>query len=108
MRTCSEPNSISHRLPVKNCGSSFERCATSGVGRVLRAGPGELHRRNANFADVVRFAANLDFRDAGNHLRHANGDEQPVGPGVAFEKNVGAADVGAAGTRQAPSSRSTM
>ena len=46
-------------------------------------------------------AANFDFRDAGNYLRHANGDKQLVGPGIALEENVRAADV--SGKRQGAS-----
>ena len=41
----------------------------------------------------LRFAADIDLRDAGNHLRHAHGDEEAIGPGIAFEEDVGAADV---------------
>ena len=93
MRTCSEPNSISHRLPVKNCGSSLERCGRLRRRRVLRARSGELHGCDANFANVGRFAADIDLRDAGNHLRHAHGDEEAIWPGIAFEENVGAANV---------------
>ena len=69
-------------------------------GRVLRARSGELHRRDANFANAGRFAADIDLRDAGNHLRHAHGDEEAIGSGVAFEENVGAANVRRSRRRQ--------
>ena len=38
-RTWSDPSSISHRLPVKNCGSVFDLSATSGVGAYCEPGP---------------------------------------------------------------------
>jgi hypothetical protein len=38
-RTCQDPCDIIHSDPVKNCGSSFDRCIKSGVGANFAAGP---------------------------------------------------------------------
>ena len=38
-RTCQEPEVIIQSDPVKNCGSSFERCARSGTGANFAPGP---------------------------------------------------------------------
>jgi len=39
MRTCQEPDSISHKLPLKNRGSALERSAGSGSGARPAADP---------------------------------------------------------------------
>ncbi len=78
---------------MKNCGSVLRALGGVRSGSVLRARAGELHGSDAYFAEVIRLAADLDLRDSRNHLGHADGDEQFVGPGVALEEDVGAANV---------------
>ncbi len=57
-------------------------------------GGGEPQGHDVNLADVRGEAADFDLGDARDDLRRPDGDQQFVGPGVAFEKYVGATDVG--------------
>ena len=64
-----------------------------GNGRELRTRAGQRQRHDVHLAHIVGRGQHFDVGDAGNNLRRADGDEQPVWACEAFEKHIGAADV---------------
>ena len=63
---------------MKNRGSVCERFAMSGTGTYFEPAPVSRRDRGADLAHVVGVGANLDFRDAGNDLRHADRDKEMI------------------------------
>ena len=84
---------IIHSDPVKNCGSSLERCARSGTGANFAPGPVSGVGTMCTTSTSLAGAAYFDLRHARNHRRRADRHQQLVRAGLAFVENVGTAHV---------------
>ncbi len=65
----------------------------------------QRHRRDTNFLNIRRGAANFDLRDAGDHGRRPYGDEHRIRTRRSFQENIGGTDVGVGAERMAASER---
>jgi hypothetical protein len=61
--------------------------------RKLRALADKRQRHDVNIAEIVSRRQDFDVGNAGNRDRRANGDEESIRAGEAFEEYVGAADM---------------